>query len=120
MKRTFPTHREGRAERRYLAMQVEQLRRKLDHLHNTCQVSRECKLGVGAEADLTAVEDKLAASLDLRWPGKIASQQARHIATMKQLQRLFGNSDPWNVTTQQSRPILQLIDNAVNAEPFFT
>ncbi|XP_042879888.1 uncharacterized protein LOC122258165 [Penaeus japonicus] len=78
--------REGRAERRYLAMQVEQLRRKLDHLHNTCQVSRECKLGVGAEADLTAVEDKLAASLDLRWPGKIASQQARHVATMKQLQ----------------------------------
>ncbi|XP_047474425.1 uncharacterized protein LOC125028883 isoform X2 [Penaeus chinensis] len=78
--------REGRAERRYLAMQVEQLRRKLDHLRNTCQVSRECKLGVGAEADLTAVEEKLAASLDLRWPGKIANQQSRHIANMKQLQ----------------------------------
>nr|XP_027236226.1 uncharacterized protein LOC113827530 [Penaeus vannamei] len=78
--------REGRAERRYLAMQVEQLRRKLDHLRNTCQVSRECKLGVGAEADLSAVEEKLTASLDLRWPGKIANQQSRHVANMKQLQ----------------------------------
>ncbi|XP_050719269.1 uncharacterized protein LOC126999979 isoform X2 [Eriocheir sinensis] len=79
-------HREGRAERRALAQQVEQLRGELTHLKNSYQVTKECKLGSRTEVDLVEVENKLDASLDLRWPSKVASQVARHDTTMTQFQ----------------------------------
>lgn len=43
-------------------------------------------MGSGTEVDLLDVENKLDASLDLRWPSKVASQVARHDSTMMQLQ----------------------------------
>lgn len=41
---------------------------------------------MGAGADLGVVQDNLRTSLDLRWPGKVASQMTRHDTTMAQLQ----------------------------------
>ncbi|MPC39177.1 hypothetical protein E2C01_032702 [Portunus trituberculatus] len=79
-------HREGRAERRALTQQVEQLRKELANLRHSYQITKECKLGNGAEVDLMDVENKLDASLDLRWSSKVASQVARHDSTMMQLQ----------------------------------
>ncbi|XP_063859838.1 uncharacterized protein LOC135100657 isoform X2 [Scylla paramamosain] len=79
-------HREGRAERRALTQQVEQLKQELANLRHSYQVTKECKLGSGAEVDLLNVENKLDASLDLRWPSKVASQVARHDSTMMHLQ----------------------------------
>lgn len=52
----------------------------------TFQVTKECKLGSRTEVDLVEVENKLDASLDLRWPSKVASQVARHDTTMTQFQ----------------------------------
>ncbi|KAG7171595.1 hypothetical protein Hamer_G014732 [Homarus americanus] len=78
--------REGRAERRALTQQVEQLKEELHNLRQTYQVTKACKLGMGAEVDMGIVQDKLGTSLDLRWPGKVASQMTRHDTTMNQLQ----------------------------------
>ncbi|XP_071532604.1 uncharacterized protein [Panulirus ornatus] len=82
---TARRHREGRAERRALTQQVEQLKEELAHLQCTYQVTKECKLGVGAEADLGVVQDDLRTSLDLRWPGKVVNQMTRHDTTMTRL-----------------------------------
>nr|XP_053640128.1 uncharacterized protein LOC128694174 [Cherax quadricarinatus] len=79
-------HREGRAERRALTQQVEQLKMELNSLQHTYQVTKECKFGLGAEADMGVVQDKLGTSLELRWTGKVASQMTRHDNTMSQLQ----------------------------------
>ena len=55
--------------------------------NNSCfKVTKECKLGSGAEVDLLDIENHLDASMDLRWPSKVASQVARHDSTMMQLQ----------------------------------
>nr|XP_045592798.1 cilia- and flagella-associated protein 44-like [Procambarus clarkii] len=79
-------HREGRAERRALTQQVEQLKKDLTSLRHTYQVTKGCKLGPGGEADMGIVQEKLGTSLDMRWQSKVASQMTRHDTTMTQLQ----------------------------------
>ncbi|KAK3883634.1 hypothetical protein Pcinc_012044, partial [Petrolisthes cinctipes] len=79
-------HREGRAERRALTQEVEELKRELEALRHAYQVTKECKLGAGSESDLSAVAGQLATSLDLRWPSKVSSQVTRHNTTMTRLQ----------------------------------
>ncbi|KAK7078219.1 hypothetical protein SK128_023520 [Halocaridina rubra] len=80
-------HRESRAERRTLTHQVAELRHDLENLQQAYQITRECKLGLGADANLEEIKGKLETGLDLRWPGKVASQLTRHDANVSQLQK---------------------------------